>query len=126
MWHLKRIVSCLCAFIFDLLDFEIDLKLEFVIHFVISLYSCTSSYMMNDHIKITWVAIICLVFGIGLPIGIWCLIIVRNDWNKIYIIKRRRIFIVTLLICLYILSYCCLLCRIFSKYTIISTILANI
>ena len=60
---------------------------------------------MKQSVKTAWISIICLIFGIGLPIGIWCLFILRNDWNKIYIIKRRRTFVITLLVCLCLLAY---------------------
>ena len=48
---------------------------------------------------------LCLEFCIGLPMGIWCLVTLYKDWNKIYITKRRRVFVVTFFVCLCFILY---------------------
>ena len=59
----------------------------------------------KDPVKLMWLILLGLTFSVALAGGIWCFIILHKDWNKIYIVKRRRIFVTALLICCCILVY---------------------
>ena len=61
--------------------------------------------MTFDAYKLYLCLMVGFTFTIGLSIGIWCMVVLRKDWNKIYIVKRRRIFVVTMLIAMFTIYF---------------------
>ena len=46
-----------------------------------------------------------LTYSVGAAIGAWSFIILCKDWRKVYILKRRRVFMLTILICLHLNAF---------------------
>ena len=62
---------------------------------------------MNEvnSLQISLLVLLGLTVSVGLAIAVWSFVILYKDWNKIYIIKRRRIFVITFLICFCLVEF---------------------